>query len=402
MVKIAPISPFLPTNPTDFCTNPYDIIGKEEEKELKKNPNSLIHVILPEGDGEEFYFNAKKGLEHLKSSGSIVQTKAPSIYVYRQESPEFSQQGFILGVSLQDYEEGNIVKHEHTRAKPLADRTKHIATTNAATGLVWNVFKADREINAIFEQIKEQEPKFDFHKYGYRHLLWEESNPEIISKLQTLFEEKKIYIADGHHRAASANEYRKKTLSEGADPNAEGHWQNLLAYLASDDQIWILPYNRIIRKLPMSESEFIAKLGEVYTVSKVEEAFNPDHQHQVAMCIKGTWYNLEVKQPNFANKRDALDVAILQDKVLDPILGIKDIRKSDNIFFEGNVKYFKNPSLMEKEFIHEKGNDVFINLYSVDIHDIEAIGEAGGVMPPKSTWFEPKVLSGLTILNLKE
>ena len=402
MVKIAKIQPYLPKHPETFCTKPYDVIGSAEEAELKKNSESLIHLILPDGEGDEIYQNAKKALDHLRSTNTIQKALSPAIYVYRQESAEFSQQGFILGVRLQDYEEGNIVRHEHTRNKPLKDRTQHIATTHAATGLVWNVFPADKAINTIMEEIKAKPAMFDFQKYGYRHLLWEETDPMMIGRLSKLFGVTKIFIADGHHRAASANEYRKLKLQQGESPTAKESWQNLLTYVASDDQIWILPYNRVIRKLPMPSDEFITRLADVYTVEQVEGAFNPSKQHEVAICLQGTWYKLVVKDHNFPSKRDALDVAILQDRVLDPILGIKDPRSDKNLFFVGNVKYYHNPSLMQTEFIEKQGNDLFINLFAVDIHDIEEIGGAGGVMPPKSTWFEPKVLSGLTILGLDE
>ncbi|MHA1744612.1 MAG: DUF1015 domain-containing protein [Promethearchaeota archaeon] len=404
MVKIAPIQPYLPKHPNNFCTNPYDVIGPAEETELKKHPESLIHLILPDGEGDEVYHNAKKALDHLRSTNTIHKASSPAIYVYRQESAEFSQQGFILGVSLQDYEDGNIVRHEHTRNKPLKDRTKHIATTHAATGLVWNVFLADKAINAIMEEIKSKNPVFDFQKYTYRHLLWEETDPQVIGRLSKLFAPIQIFIADGHHRAASANEYRKMKLQQGAKTTDKRPWQNLLTYVASDDQVWILPYNRVIRKLPMTADDFLTKLEKVYTVVAAEGPFNPTAQHEVAICLKGTWYKLVVKDQfrEAPSKRDKLDVAILQDQVLDPILGIKDPRSNKNLFFVGNVKYYWNPDLMQTEFIDKQGNDLFINLFAVDIHDIEEIGGAGGVMPPKSTWFEPKVLSGLTILGLDE
>ena len=173
MVKISPLKPFLPKNPKEFCTNPYDIIEKQEELELKKNPNSLIHLILPDGTGDEIYENAKKAFAQLKESKAIIQEKTHSIFLYRQESPDFSQQGFIMGSSLEDYDNGKgILKHEYTRAKPLADRTKHISTTHMAAGLVWNVFRTNEKINSVMADIKKHEPLFDFQKYGYRQILW--------------------------------------------------------------------------------------------------------------------------------------------------------------------------------------------------------------------------------------
>jgi uncharacterized protein (DUF1015 family) len=399
MVLISPLRPYIPTKPEEFCTNPYDIIGKEELQELKKNPNSLIHLILPEGIGDEIYQNAAKAYEVFKQKEIIKYEETPSIFVYRQESPQFSHQGIIIGIAIQDYEDRNIVKHEHTREKPLKDRTNHIISSNVAAGLVWMVFQSNKKINSLIEQIKKKAPKFDFKKYGYHHLLWQETEPKIIHKLKQLFKNLKIYIADGHHRAASAAEYRKIQLAKyGLNKNIEAPWQYLLSYVASDDQIRILPYNRIIKKLPLSESEFIGQLNQIFEIELVENAFNPINKNEIAMCLKGKWYHLIVKNKEFKSKRDSLDVAILQDKVLGPILDISDPRSDENIFFVGGID---DPKEMEK-YTTEKGNDLFINLYPVDIKDLEAIADSGGVMPPKSTWFDPKVLSGLVLHDLSE
>ncbi|MHA1560717.1 MAG: DUF1015 family protein, partial [Promethearchaeota archaeon] len=339
MVKISPLKPFLPRNPKEFCTNPYDIIEKQEELELKKNPNSLIHLILPDGTGDEVYELAKKAFAQLKESKAIIQEEKGSIFLYRQESPDFSQQGLIMGSSLEDYDNGKgILKHEYTRAKPLADRTKHITTTHMAAGLVWTVFRSNEKINSVmddikkreplfdfqkygYRDIKKREPLFDFQKYGYRQILWKESDPEIIQKLKVLFKNEKLYIADGHHRCASANEYRKLKLKEGKTPTGKEPWEYLLNYVSSDDQIKVMAYNRIIRKLPISEEDFLHKLNEVYCIKPVNEAFNPKEKHEVALFCKGKWYKLDVKSKKFANIRDSLDVAILQDKIFSPVLG---------------------------------------------------------------------------------
>ena len=167
MVLISTLKPYIPKIPEEFCTNPYDVISKEEEIELKRNPNSLIHLILPDGHGEQVYQNALKAFERFKEEHLIIREKEASIFVYRQESDAFSHQGLILGVSLNDYEKGAIVKHEHTREKPLEDRTKHITATNVSAGLVWTVFKANKKINSLIESIKNKEPLLDFNKYNY-------------------------------------------------------------------------------------------------------------------------------------------------------------------------------------------------------------------------------------------
>ncbi|MHA1671890.1 MAG: DUF1015 domain-containing protein [Promethearchaeota archaeon] len=398
MVKISPLKPYLPKKPEEFTTNPYDVIEKEEEKKLKLNPNSLIHLILPDGNGEEIYENAAKAYQRYKDEKVIVKENQPSIFVYRQESEFFSHQGLIMGISLQDYETGNIVKHEHTRDKPLKDRTNHIVSTKVVAGLVWNVFSANKKINKIIEKIKKKDPIFNFSKNDYKHILWQETDTRIIENLTQLFKNEKVYIADGHHRAASAAEYRKKQLTRiDKEEDLEESWQYLLSYVASDDQIRILPYNRVIKKLPMKLEDFLKNLGEIYEIKQKDKAFDPEKKNQVAMCLKGKWYELNVKDKDFKSKRDSLDVVILQDKVLNPILGITDPRADENIFFVGGIK---NPHDMEK-YITEKGNDIFFNLYPVNIKDLEAIADLGGVMPPKSTWFDPKVLSGLILHDLR-
>ena len=397
MVKISPLKPYLPKKPEEFTTNPYDVIGDEEAIKLNFNPNSLIHLILPDGNGEEIYENAAKAYQRYKDEGLITKEYQPSIFVYRQESGSFSHQGLIMGLSLLDYEAGNIVKHEHTRDKALKDRTNHIVSTNVAAGLVWSVFSANKKINKIIDKIKMKDPIFIFSKYEYKHYLWQENDKKIIEKLTQLFKNEKVYIADGHHRAASAAEYRKKHLSGiNSKEELEKPWQYLLSYVASDDQIRILPYNRVIKKLPMNVEDFLKKLREIYEIKQRDKAFDPIIKNQVAMCLKGKWYELNVIDKDFKSKRDSLDVAILQDKVLNPILGISDPKVDENIFFVGGVK---NPLDMEK-YITEKGNDIFFNLYPVNIKDLEAIADLGGVMPPKSTWFDPKVLSGLILHDL--
>jgi uncharacterized protein (DUF1015 family) len=399
MVKISAIKPYIPNAPQSFCTNPYDVIEKEEELELKKNPYSLIHLILPDGEGEEKYENARKAYQRYKDKNIIHQIDRPSIFLYRQESANFNQQGLILGISLQDYEDGNIVKHEHTREKPLKDRMKHINATRVAAGLVWSVYQNNEDVNMIQERIKEAEPIFDFELYGYHHILWQETDPEIIQELTQLLKNRKVYIADGHHRAASAAEYRKQQISDpNIDPDNYHAWNYLLSYLASDEQVRILAYNRIIRELDENPETFLKNLENTYHIERMDKAFNPEIKHEIALCIKGEWYKLKVKSSSFNSRVEGLDVSILQDKVIGPILNIEDIRASDNIFFVGGIQ---DPKKLEA-YIKKDGNAILFNLFPVDIKDLEYIAESGGVMPPKSTWFDPKVLSGLVLHDISD
>lgn len=394
MVKIKAFTPLIPKNPVEFCTNPYDVIEKEEELELKKNPNSLVHLILPEGEGDIKYENAAKEFKRYLDQKLLVQVQKPSIFVFRQESPNFSQEGYLLNISLEDYEKGNIVKHENTREKPLQDRIKIYNATKVIPGLVWTVNKANPKIKMILQQIKKREPLFKFDLYGYTQIVWQETDSQIIKQLQDALANEKVYIADGHHRCAAAADYRKRKLKESQDPNA--NWQYAMAYMASDDQVRILPYNRVIRKLPLSETDYLEKIKKIYDVKIQKKAFNPAKKHEIAMCLNGKWYKLAVLNAESDPLKD-LDVSILQDKVLDPILGIKDPRSDENIFFVGGEQ---NLPEMDK-LIKEQGNAIFFNLYPVHMRDVEAIADSGQVMPPKSTWFDPKLLSGLVLHEIK-
>ena len=242
-------------------------------------------------------------------------------------------------------------------------------------------------------------PVLDFVKYGYRNLVWFETDPKMIDSMVKIFAPRKLYIADGHHRAASAAAYRKAQLSSGgATAQVQSPWQNMMVYAAADDQIRILPYNRVIKKLPMSTEAFLTQVQQKFTLERQPHAFNPSKRGEIAMCLLGQWYKLTPHPGLGSNIIDNLDVAILQNHLLGPILGIKDPRSDENIYFVGGLL---DPILMEKH-VTEKKNAIFFNLYPVAMRDIEVIGDQGGVMPPKSTWFDPKLLSGMLLYSLNE
>jgi len=394
MVKIKPIRAFRPKDVKYFAIPPYDIIEKEEELELKKNPKSSIHLILPEGEGEQVYSNAQKEMERLIDEEIIVQEEEPSIYVYRQESEEFGHEGIITGVDIRDYDEERIKIHEFTREKPLADRTAHVTATRMNTGLVWNAYKQNNSIQNLINKVKRDKPVYDFEAYGYRNLLWKVSKEKMLNKFQEVFAQVDIYIADGHHRIASAAAYHKIRAEQAGTSYIENaNWNYVMLYLASDHQVRILPYNRVIRKLPMEATEFLKKLGETFTIEVVDGEFAPTQKHEIGMFLGNTWYKLTPKQMEFENYIDGLDVSILQNHILDPVLGIKDIRKSDNIFFIGGLTASQSGEM--SKYVTDEGNAIFFSLYPVSMQDIEIVADQKGVMPPKSTWFDPKLLTGL-------
>ncbi|MBN2155272.1 MAG: DUF1015 domain-containing protein, partial [Candidatus Lokiarchaeota archaeon] len=348
----------------------------------------------PDGEGDEVYANAKKEMERLIDEEIILQDKESSIYIYRQESEEFGHEGIITGVDIRDYDEERIKIHEYTREKPLADRTAHVTATRMNTGLVWNAYKQNAAIQKLINKVKKTKPVFDFKAYGYRNILWKISQEKFIKKFQEAFAPVDIYIADGHHRIASAAAYHKKKAEQAETPYVENaNWNYVMLYLASDHQVRILPYNRVIRELPMEATEFLKKLGETFSIEVVDGKFSPNQKHEIGMFLGNTWYKLTPKKLEFENFINGLDVSILQNHILDPILGIKDIRKSDNIFFVGGLARTESNEM--SKYVIEKGNAIFFSLYPVSMKDIEIVADQKGVMPPKSTWFDPKLLTGL-------
>ncbi len=388
MVELVPIKVYVPSNPEEITTNPYDVISDEELAELRKNPNSFIHIILPEGEGEAKYENARANLDKLIREGALVQD-GPALYLYEQSRPGFRQRGLVGGFSLRDYGKGRIKRHEKTREKPLQDRINHIRATKAHTGLVWLTIRSNPRLKAIFDEIQKGQPLFDFEKYGWRNRVWrvpEDLESEILAIVST----NDVYIADGHHRIAAAYEYMKRMHELGREG---GPWEYVLAYLANDDEVRILPYNRVIRNLPMPFEDFLQKVKESFDV--VEGDPEP-RKHEICM-FNGKWYKLIPKEiPEGAV--EGLDVAILQNKILAPILGITDPRKDPNIFFVGGEMTRED---LEK-YVTEKGNALVFSLYPTSIEEVEAVADAGLDMPPKSTWFDPKLLSGLFVHPLWE
>jgi len=376
MVEIKEFEGLRHKNPEKFCTKPYDVISEEEAEELRKNKDSAIHIILPLGEGEEKYENARKSFERIKKD--MIKDE-PSIYIYKEEGKDFSQRGFILCVSLKDYEEGRIKKHEETREKPLKDRIKHIEALKANTGLIWTIFKKNEELKNKMDELMKDMPIINFEKYGYRHKLWKISDENEINEIKELFKPLHLYIADGHHRMAASYHYWKNNDGKEA--------KYVMIFAASDDEVRILPYNRVIRKIDVPD--FLEKVKEKFYVEKMEEMREPK-KHEIQMYYKGEWWSLIPKEVP-KGIVESLDVSILHNFIIEPILGIKDVRKDPNIFFVGG-----NVSREEyEEFVDKKGNAAVFYLHPTSIEELEAVADASKNMPPKSTWFDPKLLTGL-------
>jgi len=280
---------------------------------------------------------------------------------------------------------GKVKIHEKTREKPLKDRIQHIESTNSHTGLVWLVYKKNEQVKSLMNEIQKSKTMFNFDKYGYKHKVWKLTINEQ-DQVKRLFTEFDLYVADGHHRVASAYEYYKNHPN-----NTEAKY--VMTYCASNDEIRILPYNRIIRKLNVPEPEFIDKLSHNFEVTKTDQ--KSPGKGEIMMRLTNDWYILKPKNvpQDVVGK---LDVSILQNQILSPVLGIEDPRVDPNIFFEGGI--LSNVDL--EKYVTEKGNAIVFFMHPTAMTEIEEVADAKLDMPPKSTWFDPKVLTGLVFHKL--
>jgi uncharacterized protein (DUF1015 family) len=402
MVSVFPFKGIRSIDAAMFTTPPYDVIPDEDLPAYRALKISAIRIILPEGSDSEKYTNAKKALDAYLADGSLFRDSEDSIYYFRQESlsSNFAQEGYVFTAALKDYEDKKIKIHEFTGQKHLEERIKIIDSVKINTGLIWTVYKQDDSIESLVKEIKKKQPLYNFEKFGYRQIFWKESDPTIIKKVQDAFANKTLYIADGHHRMLSAATYRKKMIDKYGDVDAP--WQRVMIYSASDKQVRLLAYNRVIRKMNIDLDTFIKKVEENFTVKQIEskEGYTPVKKHDIALYLKGKgWYQLVPKKTEYPTPYDRLDTVIVQNLIFDHILGVKNPRETDILEFVGGAQA---PSPKDQEaYVNKKGYIGFMALYPVDINDLESIADNDGVMPPKSTWFDPKLLTGLVFYNLE-
>ncbi|MDD5502220.1 MAG: DUF1015 family protein [Candidatus Thermoplasmatota archaeon] len=379
MVAVKEFAGYRHKEPQEFALKPYDVISDAEATEMRKNYKSGIFIEIPLGEGEEKYKVAAKETE--KFSKELI-VDEPSIYVYEESSKEFTQRGFVVCASLQDYLDGKIKIHEKTREAPLKDRIKHLEATKTNTGLIWLIFRKNGKIKRMMSQIQKEKPIIEFPKYGFTHKVWKVSDKETIQKVKDAFAPLELYIADGHHRCASAAEIYKRRVAEGK-PNGEHAYVE--AFCASEDELRIMPYNRIIRKLPMPFDALIEKMGEKFKVKPAKKD-KPAH-HEVLMYGNRQWWSVKPKKVPKGDV-ESLDVSIIQNDLLAPILGIADPRKDPNIFFEGGVL-----TKADMQKFGDAGNDLVLYMHPTSMKELMRVADAKKDMPPKSTWFDPKLLS---------
>ncbi len=391
---------------------PYDVMSSEEAKEMVKgNPYSFLHIDkaeidLPDGTdlySDEVYCKASCNLREYEEKNIMAQDNTPCFYIYRQIMDGKEQTGLVGCALVDDYIENRIKKHELTRADKEADRIRHVDTCDANTGPIFLCYKGQNEISTLIEGLKSNEPEYDFTTDdGVKNTVWVIKDEEIIEKLSSLLANVgDYYIADGHHRCASAVNVAKKRREENPNYDGTEEFNFFLAVLFPAESLRIMDYNRVVRDLnSYSESDFIKEIKKSFTVeaSPCSGAYHPEKKHTFGMYLGGKWYKLTAKEGTFnsENPVEQLDVSILQKNLLTPILDIGDPRTDKRIDFIGGIR-----GLGELERLVNGGFKVAFSMYPTTLDDLMAIADAGLIMPPKSTWFEPKLLSGLFIHKLK-
>jgi uncharacterized protein (DUF1015 family) len=396
----------------DLASRPYDVLDSEEAREeVKGNEYSLLHVIKPEVDlppeidhyAKEVYDKAVENFLKFQAKSWLVQDEGNYLYVYAQTMNGKTQHGLVACASVDDYMNGIIRKHELTRPDKEEDRKKHVRVTNANMEPVFFTYPANQQIDRIISGfVASNAPEYDFTSVdGIGHHFWVIKDQKIIDELVRIFKSiPYTYVADGHHRTAAAamvgNE--KKMANPGHDGSEEYNY--FLAVHFPDNQLTIIDYNRLVKDLNgLGKEAFIEKLGKNFEVElKGAEIFKPDHLHQFSMYLDGKWYSLKAK-PGTYNDHDpigVLDVTILSSLVLDEILGIKDLRRDKRIDFVGGIR-----GLGELKRRVDSGEmKVAFALYPVSMKQLIDIADSGNIMPPKTTWFEPKLRSGLVVHKL--
>ena len=375
---------------------PYDVVDTAEARALAAgNPASFLHVSRPEidmPDGTDCsspaaYAQARKALDALRASGTLVQDDSPRFYAYRQVMGDHAQTGIVATFDTKDYLAGILKQHEKTRTDKEDDRTRHIEVLSAHTGPAFLTYKDDAEIDALVADACAGAPLYDFvADDGIRHTVWgipSASN----ERLQSLFAAiPAAYIADGHHRSAAASRYAREHSFEG-----ESRWFLAVAFPAS--QLKILPYNRLVADLNgLTADALLAKAREVFTVTPAADGVPTSGRH-ARMFLAGSWYDLAWDVPEGTDVVSSLDVSVLQDRFLAPVLGIDNPRTSPRISFMGGIR--GTDELRAR--VEDGRAAVAFSMYPVTVGEMMAIADAGAVMPPKSTWFEPKLRSGLFV-----
>ncbi len=410
MAKITPFKGLRPAKnlAASVATLPYDVVTVAEAREFKKDHFNFYHVTRSEidlGDNVDVhsqlvYEKAKENLDFMIQQGILVQDAEPCYYIYELIMDGRSQTGLICGSSVDDYNKGLIKKHEYTRPEKEKDRIDHIMGTGAQTGVVFLAYNDCESVESIIEDWKKaHQPENDFIATdGIRHILWVIDDYSKVASITHHFANDVpcTYIADGHHRAASAAKVCKELRDNGYSIDGNEAFNYFITCIFPASQLKIMDYNRVVKDLHGHvPEEFIQGLEKDFTIFRLgEQAFKPEHPHEFGMYLHDTWYKLISKPGTWTEDPiGILDVTILQNNVLDKLLGIKDQRTDKRIDFVGGIRGMEG---LEKR-VNSKEMAVAFSIYPVTIQQLFTIADSGSVMPPKSTWFEPKLRDGLVV-----
>lgn len=408
---MAIVKPFQCVRPDEATAHlvaalPYDVYNRKEACEITAaNPKSFLNIDRPETQFSDdvdtydsrVYEKARELLNAWVSDGTLLKDNREAYYIYELVMNGRSQTGIVACSSIDDYAQGIIKKHENTREEKELDRICHVDRTDAQTGPIFLAYRSKEAINEIVERVTDTKPIYDFTaEDGISHKIWQVSDEVTVSEIEQAFVGvPSTYIADGHHRAASAVKVGLKRRDENPGYTGEEPFNFFLSVLFPDEQLMIMPYNRVVKDLNgLSEEEYLKKVEEAFLVEAVgEDAYSPDTKGSFGMYLNKKWYRLTIKD-SFVSKDPVkgLDVSLLQDHLLNPVLGVKDPRIDKRIDFIGGIRGLKE---LEKRC----GEDMTVafSMYPTSIEELFQVADAGLLMPPKSTWFEPKLRSGLFI-----
>ncbi len=402
MATVRPFTAWVPpaANVSEIASVPYDVIDSGEARALAKGKDhSFLHVIRPEidlPDGTDLYSdvvydtaatNLQRWLEDLD-----YEPREEALFIYRLVREGRAQVGVVGACSVDEYDSGGIAIHERTRQKKEDDRTRHVVTMRCQAEPIFLAYRANRTIDALVADVMENIPRFDFYADdGVRHTLWDVEDP---AGLSAAFEEvPRLYVADGHHRAKSASRARETLRAGNPDHRGTESYNYVMSVVFPDEQLAILPYNRLITQLPGASTPELALAAIGAAVGPLVPTDDPRPPDQGIVCVygAGNWYRIALSATN-DSVVNSLDVALLQHQVLAPLFGITDPRTDARIEFVGGVR-----GTEELERRADRARGLAFSMYATSLAELFAVADSGGIMPPKSTWFEPKLRSGMFV-----
>jgi len=394
----------VPDKAADVAAPPYDVLNTAEARvRAAGKPHSFLHISKPEIDlpegtdpyAPEVYAKGAENLQAMIDQGVLIRDEAPTYYVYRLTMGNHVQTGLVFAGSIADYDSNRIRKHEYTRPQKEDDRVRQITALNAETGPVLLAYRASNDVSKIIAEVTNNAPDYDLvADDNVGHTLWVMRDPGQVNALTKLFDDMEaLYIADGHHRSASAS--RVAAAKNSGVTNGKDHsWDHFLCVAFPHNETRILDYNRVIKDLNgLSKDELLEKISAAFTVTETDAQAKPERPTEFGMYLDGQWYLLEIDRDRIPEDDPVarLDVSLLQNNLIEPLLGVADPRTDDRIDFVGGIR-----GMAELEKRVDSGEmQIAFALYPTSMEALMAVADANEVMPPKSTWFEPKLADGL-------